>query len=290
MPKTTDLSGRTFHSLFVLRRGENGKRGRVQWWCRCKCGKDVLVLGDHLKSGNTGGCGCTRAVNLMGLRFNRLLVLHKAPKKQFPLLHWACICDCGKQAFVTGSQLRSGNTGSCGCLRTETVALVGRQFDRLHVIARGANDTRRNVRWVCVCVCGTETRVTTNALLKGKSRSCGCLRLDAVKTHGQSYSPEYRMFVSAKHRAKKAGIAFNLELSDIIIPSICPYLGVALLVASGCRRPGPNSPSLDRIDPCGGYVRGNVEVISHRANAIKQNTSFDEFELFYTNWKRRLEV
>jgi hypothetical protein len=39
-----------------------------------------------------------------------------------------------------------------------------------------------------------------------------------------------------------------------------------------------NSPTLDRIIPSLGYVRGNVKVISMRANVLKHNASLDELK------------
>ncbi|SKB50487.1 hypothetical protein SAMN05660880_01353 [Luteibacter sp. 22Crub2.1] len=61
-----------------------------------------------------------------------------------------------------------------------------------------------------------------------------------------------------------------------MIPLHCPVLGLPLYRNSGGAAQGPNSPSLDRIDPALGYVQGNVKVISSRANAIKSNASPEE--------------
>jgi hypothetical protein len=65
-------------------------------------------------------------------------------------------------------------------------------------------------------------------------------------------------------------------VEDIVIPLHCPVLGLPLYRNSGGAAQGPNSPSLDRIDPSLGYVQGNVKVISSRANAIKSNASPEE--------------
>lgn len=48
---------------------------------------------------------------------------------------WACDCECGVQVVVTGSDLRSGNTRSCGCLMRE----VAGQINLIHGHARGAD-------------------------------------------------------------------------------------------------------------------------------------------------------
>jgi hypothetical protein len=36
------------------------------------------------------------------------------------------------------------------------------------------------------------------------------------------------------------------------------------------------SPSLDRIDPSQGYIKGNVVVISHKANRLKNDAGLAE--------------
>ena len=89
-------------------------------------------------------------------------------------------------------------------------------------------------------------------------------------------NPERLMLVSARQRAKAGNFQFNLELSDVIIPEFCPVFGTKLEVGEKAKH--DNSPSLDKINPNLGYVKGNVKVISHRANAIKSNGSAEEHE------------
>lgn len=79
------------------------------------------------------------------------------------------------------------------------------------------------------------------------------------------------MFGKARARALKAGIPFNITVDDIVIPATCPVLGVPLFI--GTVKDKMNSPSIDRIKPALGYVRGNVRVISNRANTLKSNAT-----------------
>jgi hypothetical protein len=85
---------------------------------------------------------------------------------------------------------------------------------------------------------------------------------------------EKSLYWSSKARAKKLNLPFNLDHSDIVIPSTCPVLGIKLEINSGNSK--DSSPSLDRTIPALGYIKGNIEVISHRANQIKNNGTADE--------------
>jgi hypothetical protein len=89
---------------------------------------------------------------------------------------------------------------------------------------------------------------------------------------------EKRMFSSAKERAKRKGLDFNIELSDIVIPKLCPILGIELF--KGETKVRKNSPSLDRIDSTKGYIKGNVQVISNLANTMKNNATEKELIAF----------
>ena len=98
--------------------------------------------------------------------------------------------------------------------------------------------------------------------------------------------PRKVMFIHARKRAKEKKLDFNIKLSDITIPEICPLLNIPLYVSD--IKLGPNSPSLDRIDSTKGYIKGNVMVISYRANTAKGNLSLIELELLVSNLKRVL--
>ena len=89
-----------------------------------------------------------------------------------------------------------------------------------------------------------------------------------------------------KTRAKKRGLDFNIELEDIKTPAICPILGIPIVVKQSItnfndyKGPQPDAPSVDRIDNTKGYVKGNVQVISYKANSMKSNATPEELLKF----------
>ena len=91
-----------------------------------------------------------------------------------------------------------------------------------------------------------------------------------------------QLYRAAKHRAKRLSIAFDIEYNEILWPDNCPVLKIPLWYkARDTKRMGFNSPSLDRINPKMGYVKGNVKVISVRANTIKQNATAEEIQAVF---------
>jgi hypothetical protein len=84
-----------------------------------------------------------------------------------------------------------------------------------------------------------------------------------------------RLLNNAKARANKKGIEFSITKDDIIIPKICPYLKTEFIFGDY-----NTSMSLDRIDPKIGYTRDNIQVISAKANRMKNTATQEELELF----------
>ena len=105
----------------------------------------------------------------------------------------------------------------------------------------------------------------------------------AQKKQYRLENPEKIMLRSAKKRSKKAGLAFDIKLEDVEIPTRCPLLGIPLIVGGG-----HNSPSLDRIDSAGGYTRDNIWVISNRANRIKSDATLAELKQIVAALEKKL--
>jgi hypothetical protein len=88
--------------------------------------------------------------------------------------------------------------------------------------------------------------------------------------------PFVRCFYSAKQRSKSREMEFSITLDylESIYPAdnICPCFGVSM------EHNTEYAPSIDRIDANNGYVVGNVQFISKRANMLKSNASISEIQ------------
>lgn len=83
-------------------------------------------------------------------------------------------------------------------------------------------------------------------------------------------------------RARKHNIPFDLTVDDIILPSVCPVLGVQLKRNYGGTA-HPNSYSVDRLNPVLGYTKGNIMIMSYKANCMKSNATPSEL-LKFAQW------
>lgn len=81
------------------------------------------------------------------------------------------------------------------------------------------------------------------------------------------------LFYAAKHRAKVKNINFTIDLEDVIIPTVCPVFGIPFDYKNKL-----HAPTLDRIVNELGYIKGNVKVISSKANRLKNNGTIEEFK------------
>lgn len=96
---------------------------------------------------------------------------------------------------------------------------------------------------------------------------------------------EQRLLMAAYKRSKKNGWKSDLTIQDIVIPEYCPYLGVKLTRLLGTSRGAGNpfNPSIDRIDSSKGYVKGNIQIISVKANRMKSDATPQELVVFAMN-------
>ncbi len=128
---------------------------------------------------------------------------------------------------------------------------------------------------------------------RSECKKCSLKTISKSKYSTPSYrkelhikDPRTNMLSEARHRAKIKNLEFDIKKEDIIIPDMCPLLQIPLKTAKG--KLSPNSPSLDRIICEKGYIKGNIMVISTRANTAKGNLTLDELKLLVKNLERVL--
>jgi len=91
------------------------------------------------------------------------------------------------------------------------------------------------------------------------------------------------LYSNIKSRCKRLGREFSIEIEDIIIPEKCPVFGFELKREN--RETWMCAPSVDRIDSSKGYIKGNVTVVSRRANILKRDATIGELEQLFNYYK-----
>lgn len=93
--------------------------------------------------------------------------------------------------------------------------LTGLTLSYLTVLERAPDhfkpSGKKVVRWLCQCNCGKKTVVTTDNLVSGHTKSCGCLRHEPyTKTHGETNTRLYKIWVGIKDRCYNSN-SYNYE-------------------------------------------------------------------------------
>lgn len=164
-----------------------------------------------------GRCVMPR-LDLTGQRFGRLVVIRRAgraPHKRRRFL-WLCSCDCGSEVGVTGGNLTSGNTQSCGCLQRERTSAA----NRTHGFSR--------------CVQGAASRLyITWASMKARCSNPKAKSYRYYGAHGISVCDEWkRDFPAFRKWATTAGYRDDLSIDRInndgdYEPGNCRWIPIA---------------------------------------------------------------
>ena len=178
--------------------------------------------------------------------------------------------------------------------------ITGKRYNRLVVLSYNHTNARGEVSWLCKCDCGTRKVFSGNSFKYGKTKSCGCLHKEvisginnyqtkrSIEKHGEyisSKNPWYDRATTLIKYAKRKGIPvgfasiaeFALHLQQIA-PKKCPVFNQPFVErGNGVSR---WSPSVDKIIPKKGYVKGNIQVISFMANTMKQEATPKQLKQF----------
>lgn len=144
-----------------------------------------------------------------------------------------------------------------------TIDLSGQTFGRLTPQwPEGRNGKSVHAIWLCLCVCGKLTHVSSTSLRSGHTQSCGCLHSEISSevchrvrtTHGMRHTREYSSFSNAKKRCNnphEIGYAnYGGRGIKFLFTSFEQFYATV-----GSR---PSGTSIERIDNDGHYEPGNV--------------------------------
>ena len=138
-----NFTAESFNEELTEKYNSNGMRRGAYLNFRCVCGKLVPHRLSEVKSGHCKSCGCIRFNNpntvedLTGKKFGILVVMGRDLERDLQQnknnrkgVHWLCKCDCGNPELssVTGYQLKTGLTKSCGCYASEQIAKRNKKY------------------------------------------------------------------------------------------------------------------------------------------------------------------
>lgn len=245
-----------------------------QWECLCECGNVFTSTSHNLRGGVTRSCGCLlresvserRFNDLTGQVFGKLTVLYRAEdyidESGRSRTMWHCICECGNEKDIRGTNLTSGLTKSCGCLQKEDKK--GTCFDKT---LRQYDDNENIIGRICSCckrMLSIDNFYKDSHSADGYSNICKYCTAYSLPSRYQAY----------RGGAKKRNLDFELTRDefDIITSKPCHYCGEY----SNKYFEKPYS-GIDRIDSSVGYKLDNVVPCCTICNRMKLNYTTDDW-------------
>lgn len=211
-----DLTGQKFGKLTAVKYIGKDKGYRSLWLFKCDCGKEKVIQAYNVYSGKTISCGCYHKQKISeislkdytGKKFGKLLAIKRIREEGSKQTYYLCRCDCGNELKVLGGSLTSGNTKSCGCLNKTIYYnknLIGKTFGRLYVVREECKESG-DITIECKCQCGNIVNVSKNNLIRGNTKSCGCLQKEVARknfsTHSLSKTSLYKKYLKMIERCE----------------------------------------------------------------------------------------
>lgn len=143
--------------------------------------------------------------DLTGQKFGKLTVLKLLKRDKKGRIVWLCKCSCGRETEKSTYDLSHFPNVSCKHCRYERIGkkrmkdLTGRRFGRLLILSK-IGHKGKGILWLAKCDCGNTHEVTSNQVLSGSCKSCGCLRKEKITKHSLSHTKLYDIWISMRDR------------------------------------------------------------------------------------------
>jgi hypothetical protein len=158
--------------------------------------------------------------------------------------------------------------------------MIGERFGKLVVGSLWEERKHGQKVYVCLCDCGTLTKVLGANLRKGNSTSCGCSRRSKSSIrmsilnhrHGETETKLWRTWkgvverttvTGSAHYDRYGGRGIGLHPDWLVYEAFAKYMG----------QPPSNQHSIDRIDNNKGYEPGNVRWATMKEQAANKRTN-----------------
>ena len=185
-----------------------------------------------------------KLIDETGNIYGYLTVIKRGPN-QGTRATWVCKCKCGNETIVTGKNLRSGNTKSCGCIHAQVmqeyhknkhIDMIGQIYNYLKVLDFGdyaiRPDGKKDQKMKCECLlCGSQIQVRCSDLKLGNQKSCGCINSKGnteiklfLLQHNINFKTEYRFIDCKDKRPLPFDFAF-FDTQDNVI-AVLEYQGI----------------------------------------------------------------
>lgn len=179
--KFVDLTGQKFNNLTVKRL--LGKQGRKNLWLlECDCGREVRNISERFKKEGVNLCECRyekeffrKVKEVHGDLYDYSKTVYNGSLKDVLV-----ICKVHGE-FLQNAQRHSSGQGCSKCTRgSENIAnkdkFIGNKYYNLTVIGPNPNRVSNKIVWDFLCDCGNVTTSKLDAVIRGKTKSCGCLK------------------------------------------------------------------------------------------------------------------
>lgn len=242
--KRKKLVGKRYGKLIVQEmiydtKAENGRK-RTYCKCLCDCGNIITKLSDSLiksaKENALSSCGCAKkeamdkiSIEVIGKKFNKLTVISE--NKEVTPRKLLCQCDCGNIVTVKKTQVLSGNTKSCGCLKREATSLsntkdwTGYVSDfGLKAIKQSKKNKHGQWLWEYECpVCKKHFDCLPAWINSGKTTSCGCSNQSSGERFIKNFLEENHVEYKQQWTTDDCKYIYPLRFDFALLKDNIPY-------------------------------------------------------------------